>query len=267
MSLFNSKLSSAPPGAATTQKTPAQVAPDQTPAPSSFGSPPQANVLTLESVRKSVPSHLRNNVSQDLVDNLNNIALDPIMAEDIRNNFVSYSSILKEGKFKLEEYLNAVAYVSYKIMNNTNEEAYAKTFPQRYAKLIANGTSKKDIASYVSAYNKGKLVNLILEATLVPTWVLNQDIHQKAINRLADLMQNATSEKVQVEAASSLLTHLGKPKEGNFQINIGETENAGMKEMRQLLQEVAQNQREAIQTGRMKTIDVAAQRLTSEDDD
>lgn len=267
MSLFNSKLSSAPPGAAMTQKKPAQDAPDQTSAPSSFGSPPQANVLTLESVRKSVPSHLRNNVSQDLVDNLNNIALDPIMAEDIRNNFVSYSSILKEGKFKLEEYLNAVAYVSYKIMNNTNEEAYAKTFPQRYAKLIANGTSKKDIASYVSAYNKGKLVNLILEATLVPTWVLNQDIHQKAINRLADLMQNATSEKVQVEAASSLLTHLGKPKEGNFQINIGETENAGMKEMRQLLQEVAQNQREAIQTGRMKTIDVAAQRLTSEDDD
>ena len=267
MSLFNSKLSSAPPGAAMTQKKPAQDAPDQTSAPSSFGSPPQANVLTLESVRKSVPSHLRNNVSQDLVDNLNNIALDPIMAEDIRSNFVSYSSILKEGKFKLEEYLNAVAYVSYKIMNNTNEEAYAKTFPQRYAKLIANGTSKKDIASYVSAYNKGKLVNLILEATLVPTWVLNQDIHQKAINRLADLMQNATSEKVQVEAASSLLTHLGKPKEGNFQINIGETENAGMKEMRQLLQEVAQNQREAIQTGRMKTIDVAAQRLTSEDDD
>lgn len=267
MSLFSSKLSSAPPGAAMTQKTPAQGASDQTPASSSFGSPPQANILTLESVRKSVPSHLRNNVSQDLVDNLNNIALDPIMAENIRNNFVSYSSILKEGKFKLEEYLNAVAYVSYKIMNNTNEEAYAKTFPQRYAKLIANGTSKKDIASYVSAYNKGKLVNLILEATLVPTWVLNQDIHQKAINRLADLMQNAQSEKVQVEAASSLLTHLGKPKEGNFQINIGETENAGMKEMRQLLQEVAQNQREAIQTGRMKTIDVAAQRLTSEDED
>ena len=263
MSLFSSKLSSAPPSAATTQQKTAE---NTGSGASSFGSPPQANVLTLESVRKSVPSHLRNNVSQDLVDNLNNIALDPIMAEDIRNNFVSYSSILKEGRFKLDEYLNAVAYVSYKIMNNTNEEAYAKTFPQRYAKLIANGTSKKDISSYVSAYNKGKLVNLILEATLVPTWVLNQDIHQKAINRLADLMQNAQSEKVQVEAASSLLTHLGKPKEGNFQINIGESENAGMKEMRALLQEVAANQREAIQTGRMKTIDVAAQRLQHEDD-
>ena len=263
MSLFSSKLSSAPPGAATTQQNTAE---NTGSGPSSFGSPPAANVFTIESVKSAVPSHLRNNVSQDLVDNLNNIALDPIMAEDIRNNFVSYSSILKEGRFKLDEYLNAVAYVSYKIMNNTNEEAYAKTFPQRYAKLVANGTSKKDISSYVSAYNKGKLVNLILEATLVPSWVLNQDLHQKAINRLADLMQTATSEKVQVEAASSLLTHLGKPKEGNFQINIGESENAGMKEMRALLQEVAANQREAIQTGRMKTIDVAAQRLQHEDD-
>ena len=267
MSLFSSKLSSAPPSAATTQqKTAENAGPDGPGVPSSFGSPPAANVFTVESVKGAVPSHLRNNVSQALVDNLNNIALDPIMAEDIRNNFVSYSSILKEGRFKLDEYLNAVAYVSYKIMNNTNEEAYAKTFPQRYAKLIANGTSKKDISSYVSAYNKGKLVNLILEATLVPSWVLNQDLHQKAINRLADLMQTATSEKVQVEAASSLLTHLGKPKEGNFQINIGETENAGMKEMRAMLQEVAANQREAIQTGRMKTIDVAAQRLQHEDD-
>ena len=262
MSLFSSKLSSAPPGAAKTQQDSPET---QNSGASSFGSPPAVNAFTIESVKSAVPSHLRNNVSQDLVDNLNNIALDPIMAEDIRNNFVS--SILKEGRFKLDEYLNAVAYVSYKIMNNTNEEAYAKTFPQRYAKLIANGTSKKDISSYVSAYNKGKLVNLILEATLVPTWVLNQDIHQKAINRLADLMQNAASEKVQVEAASSLLTHLGKPKEGNFQINIGESENAGMKEMRALLQEVAANQREAIATGKMKTIDVAAQRLRHEDDE
>ena len=210
---------------------------------------------------------MRSGVTQNLVDNLNNIALDPIMAENIRDNFVSYSAILKEGKFKLEEYLNAVAYVSYKIMGNNNEEAYSKTFPQRYARLIANQTSKKDIASYVSAYNKGKLVNMILEQSMVPSWVLNQDIHQKAINRLADLMQNAASEKVQMEAAANLLTHLGKPKEGSFQINIGEHENAGMKEMRDLLQQVAANQREAIESGKMKTIDVTSQRINHAEDD
>lgn len=232
---------------------------------SSSGSQPQA--FTIDSVKASVPAHMRSGVTQGLVDNLNNIALDPIMAEDIRNNFVSYSAILKEGRFKIEEYLNAVAYVSYKIMGNTNEEAYAKTFPQRYARLITNQTSKKDIASYVSAFNKGKLVNMILEQSLVPSWVLNQDLYQKAINVQADMMQNAQSEKVRVEAANSLLTHLGKPKEGKFQINIGETENAGMKEMREALQQLAQNQQSAIASGNMKTIDVAAHRLVKEEDD
>lgn len=226
---------------------------------------PNAQVLTIDDVKVTVPSHLRNNITQELVDNLNNINADPYLAQDIRNNFVSYANVLKEGKFKLDEYLNAVAYVSYKIMGYTNEDAYTRTFPQRMNILISKGTSRKDISSYVSSYNKGKLVNLILEQTLVPSWVLNQDLHQKAINQLADLMLTAASDKVKVDAAVGLLTHLGKPKEGNFQINIGETENAGMREMRNLLKEVASNQREAILTGRMKTIDVAAQQIIEEE--
>ena len=276
MSLFSSHNSSAPrPQVSDGSTTPAPN-PAPSPVPSSSGSQPQAQVpqqnqhgqfvYTVEDVKKAVPSHIRNNITQPLVDTLNNIAADPLIAEDIRNNFVSYSAVLKEGKFKVEDYLNAVAYVSYKIMGNTNEESYAKTFPHRYSALIAKGTAMKDIASYVSAYNKGKLVNLILEQTLVPTWVLNQDLYQKAINVQADLMRNAQSEKVRVEAANSLLTHLGKPKEGSFQISIGEVESSGMREMREMLREVAENQREAIGSGRMRTIDVAAQRIKAEDE-
>ena len=276
MSLFSSHNSSAPrPQVSDGSTTPAPN-PAPNPVPSSSGSQPQAQVpqqnqhgqfvYTVEDVKKAVPSHIRSNITQPLVDTLNNIAADPLIAEDIRNNFVSYSAVLKEGKFKVEDYLNAVAYVSYKIMGNTNEESYAKTFPHRYSALIAKGTAMKDIASYVSAYNKGKLVNLILEQTLVPTWVLNQDLYQKAINVQADLMRNAQSEKVRVEAANSLLTHLGKPKEGSFQISIGEVESSGMREMREMLREVAENQREAIGSGRMRTIDVAAQRIKAEDE-
>lgn len=258
MSLFSSDKSSAPPMLAGNSGSGNST-------PSSLGSAPQVG-FSLEDVKNAVPAHMRTAVSQSLVDQLNNIATDPIMAEDIRNNFMSYSAIMKEGRFKIDEYLNAVTYVSYKIMGNNNEEAYSKTFPNRYATLVAKNTSKKDIASYVSAFNKGKLVNMILEQTLVPSWVLNQDIHQRAINRLADLMVNAVSEKVQAESAAALLAALGKPKDSNIQINIGETENAGMKEMRELMREVAANQREAIQTGRMKTIDVAAQRIKHEED-
>lgn len=250
MSLFSSATSSAP-----------------APGNSQPGNSSPLVPFTVELIKECVPTQFRSNINQQFVDNINNISSDPLAAENIRDNFISYSGVLKEGKFKIEEYLNAVAYVSYKVMGHSNKEAYAKVFPQRMSALIAAGRSDKDISSYVSAYNKGKLVNMILEQTLVPTWVLNQDLHQKAINKLADLMMTAQSEKVQAESAIGLIAALGKPKEGNFQINIGETENAGMKEMRQMLEEVARNQREAIQSGSMKTIEVAAQRIINDDDD
>ena len=73
---------------------------------------------------------------------------------------------LEKAQFKTEDYLNAVAFVSYKLMGHSNQEAYFKTFPTRYQDMLAAGKSQKDISSFVSIYAKGKLVNLILEQFL-----------------------------------------------------------------------------------------------------
>lgn len=224
---------------------------------------PSIGSLTVAQVVAAVPTQLKASISQQLVDTLNNIAIDPIFAENIRENFLSYSAILKEGKFKTEDYISAVAYVSYKLMGYNNEEAYSRTFVTRYQNLIASGKSKKDISAYVSGYHKNKLVNLILEQALVPSWVLNQDMHQKALNVQYELMTSATSEKVRTDAANSILTHLKKPETNKFQISLGEVENAGMAEMRNALTGLAQAQKKMIESGQMKTIDVAATKLIS----
>lgn len=222
--------------------------------------------LTEEDVKRALPQNLRSAVNQSLVDMLNNISTDPLAAENIRDNFVSYSSVLKDGKFKTEDYINAVAYVSYKIMGHTNEDAYAKTFPQRYARLLANSATKKEISSYVAAYHKGKLVNLIMEQSLVPSWVLNQDLFQKALNTQAKLMLTATSELVRTQAANSILTHLKKPEpKGDFQINLNQADNSGLAEMRNMIGQLAQQQRTLIEQGSMKTIDVAGSKLIKEE--
>lgn len=217
--------------------------------------------LTEEDVKRALPPNLRTSVTQNLVDTLNNMTQDPIAAENIRNNFVGYSAILKEGKFKTEDYVHAVAYVSYKLMGYSNQDAYMRAFPQRYASLVAKGTTAKDISSYVAAYHRGKLVNLIMEQALVPTWVLNQDLYQKAINTQAELMLNAYSELVRQKAADSLLTHLKKPENQKFQISLDTAESSGMKEMRDMLTQLAGEQRKLIEQGQMKTVDVAASRL------
>ena len=212
-------------------------------------------MLTQQMIEKALPANLKNAVNQSLVDMVNNASTDDLVAEQIRNNFVSYTGVLKDGKFKAEDYVNAVTFVSYKLMGQSNQDAYVRTFPQRYQKLMAEGRTSKDIAAYVSAYARGKLVNAILEQSLVPTWVLNQDLHQKAINRLADLMVNAASEKVQSDSASALLTHLAKPKEVGPLLNIDMREQSGINELRDLLGKMAQGQVAALQNGEsIKTI-------------
>lgn len=205
--------------------------------------------LTLDNVKKAVPAKLKDNIEQSFVDKLNNLANDPIVADQIRNNFISYAHVINDGKFSIEEYLSAVKYVSFKLMNLTNVDSYARTFPQRYAGLLARGTSQKDIASYVSAYNRGKLVNLILEQTLVPSWVLNQDIYQKAINTQAELMNNAKSERVKCMAADSILKALAKPEAAGPLVNIDMKETSGINELKQALVELAANQKKSIEKG------------------
>lgn len=205
--------------------------------------------LTLDNVKKAVPAKLKDSIEQSFVDKLNNLANDPIVADQIRNNFISYAHVINDGKFSIEEYLSAVKYVSFKLMNLTNVDSYARTFPQRYAGLLARGTSQKDIASYVSAYNRGKLVNLILEQTLVPSWVLNQDIYQKAINTQAELMNNAKSERVKCMAADSILKALAKPEAAGPLVNIDMKESSGINELKQALVELAANQKKSIEKG------------------
>ncbi len=220
-----------------------------------------STALTVEQVEKALPANLKNAATQAFTDHINNIVSDPLVAEQVRNNFISYTSVLKDGKFKTEDYLHAVTYVSYKLMGDTNQDAYFKTFPQRHASLVARGVSNKDISAYVSAYNKGKLVNLILEQTLVPSWVLNADIYQRAINTQADLMINAQSEKVRCDAANSILTHLAKPKEAGPLINLDMRQDTGMNELKDLLTSLARKQRDMIQEGSVSTREIAEQNI------
>jgi hypothetical protein len=214
--------------------------------------------FTVELLQKTLPSNLRTAATQSLVDMLNTVSNNQEEAELIRETFLGYSAVLSEGKYKTEDYLNAVKYVSFKLMKCSNQDAYIKTFPQRYQTLLAKGTSPKDVAAYVHAYSKNKLVNRIMEQTMVPSWVLNQDIFQEAINTQASLMRDPdVSPKVRSDAANSIMTHLAKPKEVGPLINLDMRDNSGMKEMKDLLVRMAQQQQELIKEG-VTAKDIAA---------
>lgn len=207
------------------------------------------NQLTKHEIVTALPPQFKNSVSDELVNLINNVTQDQTVAESIRDNFITYAGVMKDGRFKMQDYLNAVQYVTYKHMGYSNKDAYFKTFPNRQAELVARGTSEKDISAYASAYHRGKLVNLIMEQTLIPVWIVNQDLYQKALNTQADLMINAVSEMVRTTAANSILTHLQKPKDAVTNINLDLRENSGLSELKNTLTQLAMAQTDAIKNG------------------
>lgn len=213
--------------------------------------------LTVEEFKQALPDKVKASVNQALIDQVNNVLSDPEMFENYRNNLISYGHVMQDGRFKITEYLNAVMYVSYKLMGKSNIEAYSKTFPDKIARFSQQGVAAKDIASYVTAYNKSKLVNLIFAQTLIPSWVLNQDAYQKAINVQLELMVRASSEKVRCDAANSLLTHLKPPEKTEVELKVSTTETSAIKELRQNMLELAAAQRQAITAGVLNAQQIA----------
>ncbi len=214
-------------------------------------------MMTPDVIRQALPDKLRKNVNQELVDSINQTLSDPEMFEQYRDNFLSYTKVMADGRFKITDYVNAVKYVSHKLMGCTNLDAYVKTFPAKYQHFINSGVAPKDIASYVTAYNKSKLVNLIFEQTLVPHYVLNQDLYQKALNVQAELMTSANSEKVRCDAANSLLTHLKMPETQKVELEIGVKEDGSIAALRQATMELAAQQRLMIQSGMSNAGEIA----------
>lgn len=200
-------------------------------------------MLTLEQVKSALPPGNRNNVTQDMVNQLNALSKDPEEARYIRENFVSFSNVLMEGRFRLGDYVQAVMFVSYKVMGKTNLDAYKLTFPDRHAAMVAAGKPQKDIASIVTAYNKGTLVTKIMERAIIPTWILNQDMFQAAIQTQYELMTDTqVSDKVRCEAANSLLTHLKKPEVHKSELKIDIAVNDGMAALEKNLRELSRQQ-------------------------
>lgn len=219
------------------------------------------DVLTVEEFKLALPEKIRRTVNQELIDQINLTLAEPELYEQFRENLVSYGRVIAEGRFKASEYVNAVKFVTHKLGGATGLEAYSRTFPSKIIRFANQGVVAKDIASYVTAYGKSKLVGLIMEQTLVPCWILNQDLYQRALNTQAELMINANSEKVRTDAANSLLTHLKMPEKTKVELDITMKEDSSINALRQATLELVAQQRLSLQAGQVTASEVARSSL------
>lgn len=222
-------------------------------------------MLTVQMVKDALPVSFRSNVSQDMVNQLNTLSTDPEEARIIRDNVISFAKVLQNGQHKISDYVRASMYVSFKLMGHSNLEAYKKTFPDRYARMVKEGKPGNYISSIVSAYNKGELVTKITERSIVPAWVLNQDVFQEAINTQSDIMKDpSVPARDRVAAANSIIMALKKPDAVKAELEVTVKNDGGMAALEERLNELTKAQLEMLQgnTG-MSAKDVAEMALVS----
>ncbi len=234
-----------------------------------IGDPNFNRDLTVSDVREAVPSKFSRLINKEFVDHLNKIAKDPMEAAYIRENFMTFGGILNEGKYTISDYTNAVKYISYLMLNHTKASAYSKTFPDRYKRLVDAGKDQRYISAYVSAYDSGKLVTELRKQTLVPVYIHNRPLLQRAINVQAEIMLNEdNSAFVRSTAAKHLMDALKEPQEAT-QLNIGIVNNVGedsaIKALSESLNKLTDMQEKSILEGKFTTKEVAAMPLFDND--
>jgi len=216
-----------------------------------------AELITEEQFKASLPKGLMKGVSSEVLDNINAMIAMGEEGETFKENLLSHSEILMEGKFSLQQYVNAVKYISFRILGNTQRKAFERTFPEKITEWLATGVPDSSISAYVNAFNKSKLVVRLYTVTLVPFHILNQPYRQEALLTQVALMRNAKSEMVRHKAAESVMTSLAPPEGVPVELSVKVKETTETQELKAAMLNLAQAQRDLIQNG--LSVNVVAQ--------
>ena len=226
-------------------------------------------MLALESVRKLVPKNQRTLITQEFIDKLEAGVNDSEVTKQFKKNIVTYLNVLSKGKYKMEDYINAVKYVSFKLLGYSNINAYIATFPERYERLKAEGQTQ--IEAFVSMYNKNKLVMQIYEQTIVPSYVLNAPMHQQALNTLAAMIiDDDVRRMTKVKACEAILQYTKQPDIVKGELTIGIEQSDTINDLREITENLADTYRMMLEKKGMKLKDVAEANIidiTPEDED
>lgn len=221
-----------------------------------------SNEISLEQFKDAMPDNLGKNASQNLVDKINDIITnDPAFAEQYAHNLFEYTNVLKNGKYKLSNYVEAVQFVSYLSMGMTNQDAYIKTFPARYNHHLSKGLTMKEVSAYVSMFANSKLVSSIKEIAYIPVHIMYRHIFHDAVLNQVEMMKTATSEKVRSDAATSLMNYLRPPEAKKVELDVTVKQDNTLSDLRNALSNLSQAQQQAIGQGVANAKEIAGGRI------
>ncbi len=179
-------------------------------------------------------SRLANPVTKELLDTI--VSYGHLDEDDLSSGIVEFSHILGgKGGHKVNDYVQAVAFCTHRIMNDSQVAAYKKVFPER-----CKGKTEGAIAGKASIYSNGKLITQILGFAQVPTHLLYMRERHMAVRKLADLVSTGFTERIQLDAADKLLTHIKPPEEVKIELDVGLGAQEMLDDMKASLDRVAE---------------------------
>ncbi len=216
--------------------------------------------ISLDDFKSAVPKTLQGSVTQSLVDSINNIAIEPDTAKDFREKVLEHCDVLGQGRYKLQDYLHACLFTSYKMMDYSNVDAWAKVFPKRHQSMIAQGKSNKDISATASMYSKGKLVVSVLQRSLTKTSIMYADVFHKAIKKQVALMACGHVQTEQ-KASECLIRELKPTEELESKIELEVKSDSVLEGLTNALDALAKQSREKVIDGTVTSKDLALRTL------
>jgi hypothetical protein len=209
-----------------------------------------AKELSYEVFKEVIPKNMRKLVTEDTVNEINKLTLDPEYGEEFKTSLISATNLLAgKEKWSLKQYIDAVKFYSLTAAAMTQTDAYVKVFPDRLQARLDRGETKNDMNGEASRFNSSELVNRVRNQALVPLHLVNQGTVQLAINTLAHLMVNARSEVAKVSAATALLKELRPPDAQKIELDIGIKATDSIAELRKATEELVIAQRQSIEAG------------------
>lgn len=221
-------------------------------------------VLSLSELREVLPRSLGKGMTEESVLDLARSLESQENIEAFREGFISYRNVLESGKFTTAEYINAVKFMMYRSQNFTKQDSWKFTFPEKVERLTREGRMGQ-LSSYVAAYSRSRLVELMTKQMAIPLYLLNMDAPQEAINRLLKTIRNPkASDRDANEAARVLLDKLAPPTEAKVSIEVGVKHDDEYTDMLRSISETAARQQRLIELGMASAQSTAEDRIVGE---
>lgn len=211
----------------------------------------------LEVMRNCVPEQYRKGINKATLEMLKGAFEVPEEMEIFKENFITFSSVLSNGNYTLQQYYEAVKYVGFKMMGLTNLEAYRRTFPERILRLQREGKSEKSISAYVAGYNSNQIVTRMFAQAVIPLHILNQGAVQQAINAQLTILATSKNDLAITKAADSILNHCKPPVESKVAVKIENSDTAMLDALIAAGKQLSKNQRAGIENKTLTVKEVA----------